>query len=159
MVGPPRLQGHHCSRISPTLRSRAPSSKKSSRDGAQLSMHRCFVCLTPFGSSWSALRYSFKNPSFTKFASWWPRAIHRSISCPNPLWNSHQTSFRDPRFLSVFWRNFSFSMTPGMPNNSLYDTWNLGQNEKSLLAFALGTFLLVAYGTYLESILFLPRSR
>ena len=58
---------------------------------------------SPFGSSWSASRYSFKNPSFTKLASWWPRVIHRSTLCPNTLWNSHQASLRDPRFWFVLW--------------------------------------------------------
>ena len=120
----------------------------------------CILCAwslratSPFSYSWSTSRYSFKNSSFTKFTSWWPRAIHCSTLCPNPLWNSHQTSFHGPTFLSVFWGNFSFSTTLGTPSNSLQDTRNLGLHDNSPLAIALGTFLLIGYGTYLDSILF-----
>ena len=52
---------------------------------------------SPFSSSWSVSRYSFKNPSFTKPTNKYLRAIHRSMSCPNPLWNSHRTSFLWPQ--------------------------------------------------------------
>ena len=43
----PRLQGHHCSRISLTFGSRVSSSWKSSRDGVQLSMDQYLKCLVP----------------------------------------------------------------------------------------------------------------
>ena len=47
MVGYPCLHGHHCSRISLTLGSRAPSSNKSSRDGFHLPMDWYLMCLVP----------------------------------------------------------------------------------------------------------------
>ena len=124
MVMPPCLQRHHYSRVSLTFGSRAPSFRESSWDGVNspligISCTWSLRATSPFGSSWSDSRYSFKNPSFTKLGSWWPRAMHRSTSCPNPLWNLHQTSFRNPIFLSVFWGNFSLSTTSSMPRNSL----------------------------------------
>ena len=45
MIRSPCFQGHHCSCISLTFGSRVSSSWKSSRDGVQLSMDRCLMCL------------------------------------------------------------------------------------------------------------------
>ena len=67
--------------------------------------------LSPFGSSWLSTRYSFRNPYLTKLANWWPKSMHRSTSCPNALWNSHQVSLRDPKFRFVLWSNFSMFTT------------------------------------------------
>jgi len=47
MVGPPCLHGNHCSRVSLTLESKVPSSRKSSQDGVQLPMDRYLMSLVP----------------------------------------------------------------------------------------------------------------
>ena len=57
---------------------------------------------SPFGSSWLASRYSFRNHSFTKLASWWHIVMHHSTLCLKALWNSYQESLCDPRFRSIF---------------------------------------------------------
>ena len=110
--------------------------------------------LSPFGSSWLSTRYSFKNLSLTKLANWWPKSMHRSMSCPNALWNSHQVSLRDPQIPIFLWRNFSLFTTPGILKSSLQDTWNLGQAVDSSLAIILVSSFLATHGMYLHSVLF-----
>ena len=101
-----------------------------------------------------SLKILLQVPSFTKLASWSPKAMHRLTLCPNALWNSHQASFHDPRFRSVFRGNFSQFVTPDILNNSLQDTRNLGRVFDFSLPFVLGSSLLATHDTYLESVLF-----
>ena len=77
------------------------------------------IATSPFGSSWLTSRYSFKNPSLTRLASWKPKAMHRYRLCPNARWNSHQAPLHDPKNRFVFWGNFSLFSTPSMLKSSL----------------------------------------
>jgi len=90
------------------ITARVSSFWKSSRDGVQLSMDWYLMCLVPKSDlfiwfSLVSLKILLQEPSFTKLASWWPKAMHRLTLCSNSLWNSHQTSLCDRRFWSVFW--------------------------------------------------------
>ena len=128
----PHIQGHHNSCVPFALGGgvTSPENPPEIVFNSPLMGTSC-ICSLEVASLWGSSRlvskYSFKKPSLSNSVNWWPRARHCSILCPRPLWNSHQRSFLNPKFLSAFWGNLNFSATLGIAISSLYDTRNLGR--------------------------------